>query len=43
MRLFTRSLVPFSLGAVALAMLCACGGGSDAAAPVAPPVEGGGG
>ncbi len=38
MRLFTRSLVPFSLGAVALAMLSACGGGSDTSTPVAPPV-----
>ncbi len=39
MRLFTRSLVPFSLGAVALAMLSACGGGSDSSTPpVAPPV-----
>ena len=39
MRRFARSLVPFSLGAVALAMLSACGGGSDAStAPVAPPV-----
>jgi len=38
MRLFTRSLVPFTLGAVALAMLSACGGGgsSDATAPVPP-------
>ena len=36
MRLFTRSFVPFTMGAVALAMLSACGGGSDAAAP--PPV-----
>jgi hypothetical protein len=33
MRLFTRSLVPFSLGAVALAMLTACGGGSSASSP----------
>ena len=43
MRLFTRSLVPFTLGAVALAMLSACGGGSDAVArrhlaPTTPPV-----
>jgi hypothetical protein len=39
MRLFTRSLVPFSLGAVALAMLSACGGGSASSTPpVAPPV-----
>lgn len=38
MRLFTRSLVPFSLGAVALSMLSACGGGSSSAAPPAPPV-----
>ena len=36
MHLFTRSLVPFSLGAVALAMLAACGGGSDASPPVLP-------
>jgi hypothetical protein len=35
MRLPTRSLAPFSLGAIALAMLSACGGGSDA--PVTPP------
>jgi hypothetical protein len=39
MRLFTRSLVPFSLGAVALAMLSACGGGSASSTPpVSPPV-----
>ena len=39
MRLFTRSLVPFSLGAVALAMLSACGGGSASSTPpVTPPV-----
>ena len=38
MRLFTRSLVPFSLGAVALSMLSACGGGSSSATPPAPPV-----
>jgi len=39
MRLLARSLVPFSLGAVALAMLSACGGGSDSSAPpvVTPP------
>ena len=37
MRLFTRPLVPFTMGAVALAMLSACGGGSDTAAPPAPP------
>ncbi len=38
MRLTTRSIVPFTLGVAALAMLSACGGGSDAAAPpVAPP------
>ena len=38
MRLFTRSLVPFTMGAVALAMLSACGGGSDAQTPpVTPP------
>ena len=38
MRLLPRSLVPFTLGAVALAMLSACGGGSDSAAPpVTPP------
>ena len=41
MRLTPRSLVPFSLGAVSLALLSACGGGStDAAAPpvTTPPV-----
>ncbi|MEP6506174.1 MAG: hypothetical protein ABJD97_22750, partial [Betaproteobacteria bacterium] len=40
MRLLARSLAPYTLGAVALAMLSACGGGSDAAAPpvVPPPV-----
>ena len=37
MRLSTRSLVPFSLGAIALGMLSACGGGSDAAAPPVDP------
>ena len=38
MRLTLRSIVPFTLGAVALAMLSACGGGSDSAAPpVTPP------
>jgi hypothetical protein len=38
MRLLPRSFVPFTLGAIALAMLSACGGGSDATAPpVAPP------
>ncbi|MDP9123727.1 MAG: hypothetical protein M3N82_03880 [Pseudomonadota bacterium] len=35
MRLYTHSFVPFTLGVVALAMLSACGGGSD---PAAPPV-----
>ena len=38
MRLSLRSIVPFTLGAVALAMLSACGGGSDTTAPpVTPP------
>ncbi|MEO5687304.1 MAG: hypothetical protein ABIR54_08075 [Burkholderiaceae bacterium] len=37
MRLSIRSIVPFTLGAVALAMLSACGGGSDTTAPVTPP------
>jgi hypothetical protein len=38
MRLTIRSIVPFTLGAVALAMLSACGGGSDSSAPpVTPP------
>ena len=38
MRLFAPSLVSSTLGAAALAMLSACGGGSSASAPVAPPV-----
>ena len=38
MRQFPRSLVPFTMGALALAMLSACGGGSDSSAPpVTPP------
>ena len=37
MRLTARSIVPFTLGAAALALLSACGGGSDAAPPVTPP------
>jgi hypothetical protein len=39
MRLTTGSIIPFTLGVAALAVLSACGGGSDAAtAPVTPPV-----
>src|SRR4051812_21387243 len=38
MRLFAPHLVSSTLGAAALAMLSACGGGSSASAPVAPPV-----
>ena len=38
MRLTSRSIVPFTLGVAALALLSACGGGSDASAPpVTPP------
>ena len=38
MRLAPRSIVPFTLGAATLALLSACGGGSDSAAPpVTPP------
>jgi hypothetical protein len=37
MRLFARSFVPFALSAAALAMLSACGGGSDASAPPVAP------
>ena len=38
MRLTPRSIVPFTLGAATLALLSACGGGSDSAAPpVTPP------
>ena len=37
MRLIARSFVPFALSAAALAMLSACGGGSDASAPPVAP------
>jgi hypothetical protein len=37
MRLPTRSLVPFTLGVVVLALLSACGGGSGSAAPPVTP------
>ena len=39
MRLTTGSIIPFSLGVATLALLSACGGGSDASTPpVTPPV-----
>ena len=37
MRLIARSFVPFALSAAALAMLSACGGGSDTSAPPVAP------
>ncbi len=37
MRLIPGSILPFTLGAATLALLSACGGGSDAAPPVTPP------
>ena len=37
MRLIARSFVPFALSAAALAMLSACGGGSDASTPPVAP------
>ena len=37
MRLTPRSIVPFTLGVATLALLSACGGGSDAAAPPVTP------
>ena len=38
MRPFNRSFLPFAMSAVALAMLSACGGGSDAPPVASPPV-----